>query len=98
MKRRWLVLAMQPLAGLTCFIFLAGCAGEVGGLVSTTTDSPLVCELPRPELCAALYDPVCGVTKDGGAITYSSGCRACSEITVISHTAGACEATLPTLD
>ena len=98
MKGRWLVVAMQPLVGLTCLFLLAGCAGELGNGASTEQEPFLVCELPRPELCAAVYEPVCGVTANGDAITYSSGCRACSEPEVVNHTVGACEAPKPELD
>jgi len=49
-----------------------------------------VCAEPRPEICTMEYVPVCATLKDTGMKTYSSGCRACSDINVVSYKTGAC--------
>lgn len=49
------------------------------------------CEDPRPELCTADYNPVCGLLADGTYKTYSNGCSACADAAVSGHRPGACE-------
>jgi hypothetical protein len=95
MRKRWVIAAMRPLIAVIYFTLITGCARQVRDAIPS---SHVVCELPRPELCAAIYQPVCGVGGSGNNITYSSGCRACSEPRVVSHTAGACDATPLGLD
>lgn len=54
--------------------------------------SAVECTMPRPAVCTMDYTPVCA-TRSGGdaATTYSNGCSACSDTTVISHVAGECK-------
>jgi hypothetical protein len=49
------------------------------------------CEEPRPQVCTAHYDPVCGALGDGTYKTYSNACSACSDAAVTGHRPGACE-------
>jgi hypothetical protein len=60
------------------------------------------CKEPRPEICTREYNPVCA-TKNTGIVcittpcpsteekTYSTGCTACADPTVIKYTQGQCE-------
>ena len=49
------------------------------------------CVEPRPEICTAHYDPVCGVRDDGTVKTYANACSACGDAAVAGHRPGACE-------
>lgn len=49
------------------------------GACTVTLPENLVECAERPDVCIALYDPVCGYTADGSHQTYSSDCIACSE-------------------
>lgn len=65
-------------------------------------NEPVVCTEPRPQICTMDYTPVCA-TRDTGIRcvttpcpttenkTYSNGCTACSDKSVISYQAGSCE-------
>jgi hypothetical protein len=50
-----------------------------------------VCKEPRPQVCTAHYDPVCGSLGDGIYKSYSNACSACSEAAVVGYRPGACE-------
>ena len=63
------------------------------------------CSEPRPEMCAAIYDPVCAARDNGIRClttpcdstewaTYSNGCNACADTLVFRHRAGSCESIL----
>ncbi len=43
------------------------------------------CTEPRPEICTMQYLPVCASLKDASVKTYSSGCSACSDASVVSY-------------
>ena len=48
----------------------------------------------RPDVCAALYDPVCAVTAaaaGGARRTYGNRCSACADRDVVGYATGACE-------
>jgi hypothetical protein len=49
------------------------------------------CKEPRPQICTAHYDPVCGLSADGNYKTYANACSACSDKAVSGHRPGACE-------
>lgn len=51
-----------------------------------------LCKEPRPEMCMEIYQPVCGVAKDGTQKTYSNSCHACADAHVIRYAPGTCEA------
>jgi len=54
--------------------------------------SAFACTMPRPAVCTMDYTPVCATLASGeAATTYSNGCSACSDTTVISHVAGECK-------
>lgn len=50
----------------------------------------ILCEEPRPQICTQEYDPVCGMLKDGGVKTGSTGCTSCSDHEVVGYKMGAC--------
>ena len=66
-------------------------------------NEPVMCKDPRPEVCTAIYDPVCA-TRDTGVrcitapcpseeqVTKGSSCSACSDPKVISWVKGECPA------
>ena len=66
---------------------LAGCAA---GQQPARQDGLVACEVPRPEVCPMNYDPVCGEAGDGSRRTYSNGCRACADASVVGYRPGAC--------
>ncbi len=51
-----------------------------------------VCTEPRPEICTMDYNPVCGTLDNGGTRTFSNGCSACSDASVIGWVTGECPA------
>ena len=70
-------------------VFLMAYAGYA--LSGNTLDvEPEVCEEPRPQMCTMDYRPVCGTTLSGEEKTYSNGCSACSETSVLSYVPGEC--------
>ena len=69
-----------------------GCAITQPSGETTMTQSNLVaCEDPRPQICTAIYDPVCALTADNSYKTYASACSACGDANVSGHRPGACE-------
>lgn len=58
--------------------------------VSQATDLT-ACEDPRPQVCTANYDPVCGSLGEGSRKTYANACSACGDAAVSGHRPGACE-------
>lgn len=48
------------------------------------------CQEPRPEFCTMDYQPVCGY-GDKHQQTYSNGCSACADASVLGWVQGACE-------
>ena len=67
---------------------LFGCAGNqptpIDGLQTA-------CVEPRPQICTMDYTPVCAELVNGEVKTYSNGCSACADATVVSHRPAACE-------
>lgn len=51
----------------------------------------VICTEPRPEICTMDYQPVCASLASGSYKTYSNGCSACSDLSVISYRDGMCE-------
>jgi len=48
------------------------------------------CTEPRPQMCAQVYQPVCGTRRDGTRQTYGNACSACADANVVSHVPGPC--------
>ncbi len=67
-------------------LFVAGAAQAQ----QATPPLATACAEPRPQMCPMIYQPVCGVKKDGSKQTFSNGCAACADAAVASHTAGDC--------
>jgi len=69
-----------------------GCA-QTPPAEETTMAQPalVVCEDPRPQICTAIYDPVCALMADNSYKTYASACSACGDANVSGHRPGACE-------
>ena len=82
--------------GLLCAVFLMTHAGHslagntLGGEVALVSAEPEVCKDPRPQMCTMDYRPVCGTMTGGEKKTYSNGCSACSDISVLSYVPGEC--------
>ncbi len=88
MVRHAMVLACIPLIGFLA----ASCAPAARKSESASANHPsTICEEPRPQICTAHYDPVCGLLGDGTYKTYSNACSACSDAAVSGHHPGACE-------
>ena len=69
-----------------------GCAQTPPAQESALAPPDLVaCEDPRPQMCTAIYDPVCALTADKSDKTYASACMACGDANVSGHRPGACE-------
>jgi hypothetical protein len=77
--------------------FLQSCSFR-HGLAETRVPPPAiidaseqyVCADPRPEICTQEYLPVCGQLREGDLRTYSNGCTACSDESVVSYVPGKC--------
>ena len=50
----------------------------------------VTCTMPRPQMCTQDYVPVCATQSDGTRRTYSNGCMACADASVVSHVPGPC--------
>jgi hypothetical protein len=88
MLRCYWIMMIVLLTGFTA----VGCAQSppAGEAVSAQPDL-VACEDPRPQMCTAIYDPVCALTADGSYKTYASACTACGDVNVSGHRPGACE-------
>jgi len=88
MRRRRRILMMVAMIGLAA----AACSPAPPAGDAASPDPELnVCEDPRPQICTAHYDPVCGQVGDGKYKTYANACSACSDGDVSRHRPGACE-------
>lgn len=83
---------------------LTATAGLSELVVTAQSISSAECTLPRPEVCAEIYMPVCAVRDTGircvttpcdstEVVNYSNACSACSDENVYSYTDGLCETT-----
>jgi len=75
-------------------LFVVGCtqapAPDPSGIQPEGPDARVApCSDPRPEICTADYDPVCG---DNGR-TYSNRCSACADAAVTYAIPGECGST-----
>jgi cytochrome c5 len=74
---------------LVLVLSLAACASGSPGKAQITT-AATVCEEPRPEVCTMDYRSVCAGLANGGQKTYSNGCSACADVSVMSWIEGSC--------
>ena len=83
-------------AGWLSAVFLMTPAGHSlagntpGGEAASVNEEPEVCKDPRPQMCTMDYRPVCGTMTGGEKKTYSNGCSACSDMSVLSYVPGEC--------
>jgi hypothetical protein len=70
---------------LTIFLLVAACTTE-----AQQPPTGIQCTEPRPQMCAQIYSPVCGVAADGTRKTFGNACEACGDKAVVRHTPGAC--------
>lgn len=71
--------------------FVACTPAPTAGEAALSGPELSMCEDPRPQICTANYDPVCGHVGDGKYKTYANACSACSDGIVAGHRPGACE-------
>lgn len=83
-------------------VFITACSEEQASEIEVAAQTVTECTNPRPEMCTMDYRPVCA-TKDTGircvtqpcdsteTVTYSNGCSACSDPTVLSYVPEACK-------
>lgn len=71
---------------LGALILLGGCA-----TAPTIPAGMEACGEPRPQICTAIYAPVCAVYEDGSRKTAGSACSACGDPEIIGSTPGECE-------
>ena len=82
--------SLKTLHGLAAALLLlaASSACSTRGL----PDEAELCRDPRPQICTAIYDPVCAY-RPGQKLspsTYASDCSACADPEVIGYVRGAC--------
>ncbi len=84
---RWMLMVVV----LTSFLFTA-CSPEATNSEGAPAAAALTaCSDPRPQICTADYNPVCGSLGGDSYKTFSNGCSACSDAGVSGHRPGACE-------
>jgi hypothetical protein len=88
--------------GFGVALLCLGCVADAGiASDPPADDAHSACESPRPELCAQLYDPVCGQRDTGvRCVTtpcnstepreYPNACEACADPKVLSYADGPC--------
>jgi len=54
------------------------------------SDNQASCLEPRPDMCTMDYQPVCGFNVDNGSKTFSNGCAACSDRSVVKYINNEC--------
>jgi hypothetical protein len=72
-------------------LLVVACSTPPPEQASASTPALVACEDPRPQICTADYDPVCGRLADGSYKTYANACSACGDAAVSGHRPGACE-------
>ena len=82
---------IMMVAALTGFVTVACSTGPTADGEASSAPLLTACEDPRPEICTAHYEPVCGSTGSDGFKTYANACAACSNKAVSGHRPGACE-------
>jgi hypothetical protein len=80
---------LRPVLPLAAVIALACTSGNKPDL-SMDESATTQCVDPRPEVCTRDYRPVCGASAKGAIKTYGNACEACSDDTVVRHSAGEC--------
>lgn len=72
-------------------LFLVGCQSHPH--YSGTQFDPskeIICTSPRPIICTREFDPVCALKDNRQAMTYATGCVACSDTQVKLYIKGPC--------
>ncbi len=85
-RRRWRLTIIAAIS-----VLAAACSTPASDDAATQASDLTPCEDPRPQICTANYDPVCGRLEDGSDKTYANGCSACGDAAVTGHRPGACE-------
>jgi len=85
-RRRWKLTIVAVIS-----ILVVACSTPTSERAAMPASDLTQCEDPRPQICTANYDPVCGQLGDGSYKTYANGCSACGDAAVSGHRAGACE-------
>lgn len=85
-RRRWKLKFVAMVS-----VLVVACSTPTSDGAATPTTELTPCEDPRPQICTANYDPVCGQLGDGSHKTYANGCSACGDAAVSGHRPGACE-------
>lgn len=82
---------------LMALLLTTGCAMTGGPSEgSQRAQLDVQCQDPRPEVCTFEYQPVCALRESDQSAgreweTYSNGCTACSDVTVIGYKAEPCD-------
>lgn len=72
--------------------FITACSPDATNSKGAPVEAELTaCTDPRPQICTADYNPVCGSLGGDSHKTFSNGCSACSDAAVSGHRPGACE-------
>ena len=76
----------QALIGLSIVLASSACSTR------SLPDGAEACLDPRPQICTAIYDPVCAYRPATGMspTTYASDCSACADPAVAGFVRGAC--------
>lgn len=80
---------MKKLSGLL-IISLVVLISACGGGATQNQENAVLCPDTRPMMCTMDYNPVCGLRQDNSNKTYSNGCSACADATILSYTPGVC--------
>lgn len=83
--------AWKQTVAMIAGVLAAACAAAPDGGTGAADPALTACTPPRPQICTANYDPVCGRVGDGSYGTYANACMACGDADVSGHRPGACE-------
>jgi hypothetical protein len=78
-------------AALAALLFAVQCSPQQAPGAPPDPPASMACKEPRPQMCAMIYEPVCGLAKDGGHKTYGNACSACANDVVVGYASGACK-------
>lgn len=87
-----------PVFALALLALSGGCVDDPKPLIgggrdpATTWPAATKCvESVRPTACTREYRPVCARSANGEQRTFSNGCEACLDASVVDHRPGACK-------
>ena len=81
---------IKRLRVLILFLTMSACSSDPG-TVDIALGGVNRCQDPRPQICAAMYAPVCATTSDGSQHTFASGCSACADQRVHWYVPATCD-------